>query len=332
MSSHSLGYWCSFIIRFIFLYLLVISSNGLSAPHSGGDTRSLSSKRLKSRIPVLRYEDDWVCVSKPAGITLYRGRNTSKREKVVTSLVKRQLSRKVFPVHRLDHRTSGALLLAFKSEMAAKLHAALREGDKEYIALLRGVWRFGDNETIVVDKPLRVDGVLKNATTIFECIGTIEGDGLLNQEIYSGNADEVNTVPACTIVRAKPLTGRNHQIRRHAYNMSMPILGDSEHGDSRANRFWRNKFGLNRLALHCFSLRLDLQANSEVSCGGNDRKIDSREKVDILAPIPEDLEEVFKRKELSTLWMKALQKEPRLAVERYDYRGGTFGRKRSHAD
>ena len=95
MSSHSLGYWCSFIIRFIFLYLLVVSSNGLSAPYSGGDTKSSSSKRLKSRIPVLRYEDDWVCVSKPAGITLYRGRNTSKREKVVTSLVKRQLSRKV---------------------------------------------------------------------------------------------------------------------------------------------------------------------------------------------------------------------------------------------
>ena len=33
--------------------------------------------------------------------------------------------------------------------------------------------------------------------------------------------------PQCCLVRAKPTTGRYHQIRRHLRNISLPILGDS---------------------------------------------------------------------------------------------------------
>jgi len=60
----------------------------------------------------------------------------------------------------------------------------------------------------------------------------------------------------CTLVLVKPRTGRMHQIRRHAYHMGMPVLGDTEHGESRTNWWWRNHVNLHRLALHCVTLDL----------------------------------------------------------------------------
>ena len=88
--------------------------------------QQLQRNRTRFRIPIVEYNDDWICINKPAGMTVHRSRTTPKREKVVTSALKRQLGRKVFPVHRLDHRTSGAMLLAFDSNTCSILHSGLR--------------------------------------------------------------------------------------------------------------------------------------------------------------------------------------------------------------
>jgi len=299
------------------------------------------TKRERPRIPVLRYENEWVCVNKPTSMTVYRGKNTKRSELVLTTTLKRQLSRKVFPVHRLDHRTSGALLLAFNSNMAGVLHDALRQGSKEYVALLRGGWPLENkDESIVVEKPLRVDGVMKDARTVFECIATTQGSGLSNRQIYNDHDNEIcndegfikslnageqadAVLPACTLVRAKPETGRWHQIRRHAYRIGMPVIGDSEHGDSRANRWWRRNMGLNRLALHCFSLDIRIRASA-----ANEKKVvDNDEITNILAPLPEEFSAVLRRSELQDLWEEAISQEARLAQEPFDFRGGSFGRK-----
>jgi hypothetical protein len=46
--------------------------------------------------------------------------------------------------------------------------------------------------------------------------------------------------------------------------------------------------------------------------------------ISCLAPIPNDLRDALER--IPQLWEDALMVEPRLAVEPYDIRGGTFGR------
>lgn len=271
-------------------------------------------------------------------MTVYRGKSTRKSELVLTTTLKRQLSRKVFPVHRLDHRTSGALLLAFNSKMAGILHDALRQGSKDYVALLRGDWPLEDrSESIIVEEPLLVDGVMKDARTVFECIATTQGSGLSNREFYkdgdedgysSFNSGERNMIiPACTLVRAKPETGRWHQIRRHARSISMPIIGDTEHGDSRVNRWWRRNMNLNRLALHCFSLDIDIARaiNERNDVDNGDSSLDDVTK--IVAPLPDELRAVLKRSELRFLWDEAVAQEARLALEPFDFRGGSFGRK-----
>ena len=110
-------------------------SNSVATPRKGAN-----GKVERPRIPVLQYKNNYVCVNKPSGLTVHRSKGTSPRTFVLSTLLKRQLSRKVFPVHRLDHRTSGAILFAFDSDSAGKIHGSLRSDDatKQYVALLRG--------------------------------------------------------------------------------------------------------------------------------------------------------------------------------------------------
>jgi len=80
---------------------------------------------LDARVPVLRYESRWVAVNKPCGISTHRARDTGRR-RVLTTQLQRQFRRKVFTVHRLDHRTSGCIIFGFDGEEART--GARREG------------------------------------------------------------------------------------------------------------------------------------------------------------------------------------------------------------
>ena len=105
-------------------------------------------------------------------------------------------------------------------------------------------------------------------------------------------------------VVATPHTGRAHQIRRHAQALSMPIIGDSAHGDSKVNRWWRQERGLDRLALHCLSIALPDPAET------------------IVAPLEGSLAEVLRAE---PLWAEALEREPRLDLAPVDERSGSRG-------
>lgn len=53
-----------------------------------------------------------------------------------------------------------------------------------------------------------------------------------------------------------PRTGRLHQIRRHFNHISHPLIGDTTHGDSAHNRFFREKLPDSGLFLKAESLEL----------------------------------------------------------------------------
>ena len=258
--------------------------------------------KKRPRIPILQYHDDWVCVDKPSGITVHRGNGFPRNKPVLTSRVKRQLSRKVFPVHRLDHRTSGVMLFAFDSTTAGILHdAAIRKGQKEYLALVRGHWK-RDESVVFVDKPLVVKGIEKEALTKFTLLGTVKGE-----TSQTDNEDDA-TAPtsSCSLLLCEPLTGRTHQIRRHAYSLGHPILGDTQHGDSRANRYWRKR-KLNRLALHCSTVSFELDGTRH----------------ECHAPLPSRLKGILQS---LPLWEEANRHRPSLALDAFDMIDGTHGR------
>jgi tRNA pseudouridine65 synthase len=285
----------------------------------------LTPKRERPRIPVLQYHDDWVCVNKPAGMTVHRSGRTPKNQLVLSTHLKRQLARKVFPVHRLDHRTSGAIIFAFDSETCGLLHRALTSNEefenykqkvessitstKNYIALLRGDWKrkFGEDEVVIVDKPLDVKGEMKEARTEFHLLASIPG-----------NSSELYPPSACSLVLCVPKTGRTHQIRRHAFSIGFPVIGDNQHGDTKINKWWRENRGLNRLFLHCLSLDLPALSNFDPE--------KSDDKISCIAPLSKELANVLQRDDMIELFTEAKGKDPRLSLEPFDEQGGTFGR------
>jgi tRNA pseudouridine65 synthase len=315
---------------------------------------AFTPKLEKPRIPIILYDNDMgvVCVNKPVGMTVHRSGGMPQRAFVVRSLLKRQLSRKVNPVHRLDHRTSGALLFGFTSQATARLQQALTNGTKQYLVLVRGSWEKGiykDHEAVTIDKSLKMeDGTFKSASTTFKPLATFSCSSSVvankTQEGKDSNDEQTRFYGGdCTLLIASPHTGRTHQIRRHAATgLSMPILGDTQHGDTKVNRWWREQRGLSRLALHCFSLDLEVEVDTHeqqqqpnhpsstssniniTTCHDNQKQFAT---LNIVAPIPSDLRDVLCHPELKTLWGTACRIDPRLLTDDIDDRGGSSRRR-----
>jgi tRNA pseudouridine65 synthase len=183
-------------------------------------------------LPLLHRDDDLVVVAKPSGLLVHRGGFTRETD-VAMARVRRQLDRLVWPVHRLDRGTSGALLFALSPEMAAALGQLFAAGAvrKTYLALVRGT----APAHVVVDHPVPKDEGGERVPAVTELRRTWEG-------------------PRCSLVLASPRTGRFHQVRRHLKHLSHPIIGDTNYGDGAVNRRFRAEFGLHRLALHSLAL------------------------------------------------------------------------------
>jgi len=192
------------------------------------------------------YEDKALIVlNKPAGIAVHGGSGLNYG--VIEAF--RQLrpdAKDLELVHRLDRDTSGLLMIAKKRSMLRHLHEQLRgDGvDKRYMALVRGHWATAKKQ---VNAPLQksnlrsgermveVDGEGKEALTLFRVLRRF-GD-------------------FATLVEAKPVTGRTHQIRVHAKHAGHSIAGDSKYGDDDFTREIR-ELGGKRLFLHAYELHV----------------------------------------------------------------------------
>lgn len=194
------------------------------------------------------YEDKGlIVVNKPAGLAVHGGSGLNFG--VIEAM--RQLrpdSQQLELVHRLDRDTSGCLMIAKKRSMLRHLHAELR-GDgagkgvtKCYLALVRGRWPATVKK---VHAPL-----LKNNLRSGERMVEVNPEGkesLTEFRVVERFGD------FATLVEARPITGRTHQIRVHARHAGHPIAGDPKYGDDEFSRIIREKGG-KRLFLHAISL------------------------------------------------------------------------------
>jgi tRNA pseudouridine65 synthase len=203
---------------------------------------------------VLRREERWIAVDKPAGLVVHRGERT-RHEPAALQLVRDLVGRHVYPVHRLDRATSGVLLLALDPETARWLGAAFAERrvQKRYVAIVRG-WVA---ERGVIDSPLLEEGAPAPAQAItafarLSCFEVPVPVGRYATGRYS-------------LVEAFPHTGRMHQLRRHFAHLHHPIVGDVRYGDGRHNRMFRDRFGVHRLLLHAQRLVLPDLAGTAIA-------------------------------------------------------------------
>jgi len=201
------------------------------------------------------YEDKALIVlNKPAGIAVHGGSGLSYG--VIEAL--RQLrpdAKELELVHRLDRDTSGLLMVAKKRSMLRHLHQELRgDGvDKRYMALVRGRWETGKKQ---VNAPL-LKNTLRSGERMVEV--TDEGkEALTLFRVLRRFGD------FATLVEARPVTGRTHQIRVHARHAGHAIAGDSKYGDEDFSREIR-ELGGKRLFLHAYGLKVPLPDGGELN-------------------------------------------------------------------
>ncbi len=213
------------------------------------------------RIELLHEDEDHVVVNKPAGHTVLPDR--SGRREFYDALVA-ALNRETPPdgpyvrphiVHRLDRETSGVLLVA-KSEDAARalsLQFQRRQVRKCYLAIVEGVLPRAE---LTVSIPLRrsASGGLKMVT---------------NEKSGKPAVTDVElkeTFGHFSLLEARPLTGRQHQIRVHLAAIGYPLAADLLYGRRkgltgaefnrivRADKVRPERMLLGRCPLHALSI------------------------------------------------------------------------------
>ncbi|WP_459477868.1 23S rRNA pseudouridine(955/2504/2580) synthase RluC [Pseudomonas sp. No.117] len=194
-----------------------------------------------------------IVINKPAGIAVHGGSGLSGG--VIE--VFRQLrpdARDIELVHRLDRDTSGLLMIAKKRSMLRFLHEALRgDGvDKRYHALVRGHWPAAKKK---INAPL-----LKNTLRSGERMVEVNDEG---KEALTEFRVLRRYGEFATLVEARPVTGRTHQIRVHARHAGHAIAGDPKYGDEDFSQEIRD-LGGKRLFLHSASLVIPLPEGGEL--------------------------------------------------------------------
>jgi len=167
------------------------------------------------------YEDDWIlCYRKEPGIPtqgLVCDSYNNLHAAVLRHLRKKTAAPYAGLHHRLDSETSGVVILTTSTRANRGIHSQFqaRTIKKSYLALVAGKPDFEEQtlHTYISRQPGRyccsARGPGKEAITHFRAVKEC------------GN---------CTLVQARPETGRTHQIRLQLAFLGLPVLGDRLYG------------------------------------------------------------------------------------------------------
>ena len=220
-------------------------------------------------VPVL-FEDEMLLVlNKPAGLAVHGGSGVSFG--VIERLRQsRQELRFLELVHRLDRDTSGVLMLAKKRSALTALHAQLRDGRvrKFYLTLVRGAWQGAAARDIQLPLHKHVLSSGERRVAIRE--GGMPSHTRIRLRKRLGEF---------SVLEAELKTGRTHQIRVHLAHLGFPIAGDDKYGDFMLNKQLARQ-GLKRMFLH--------------ACKTVIEHPETREKITLEAPLPEELQDFLR--------------------------------------
>jgi 23S rRNA pseudouridine1911/1915/1917 synthase len=175
------------------------------------------------------YEDEWLLiVDKPAGLIIHpSGQNPSG---ALTNAIQYYLDQNSdFPgqkkpgiVHRLDRDTSGVVATA-KDHLSHRLLSIQFQREriaKSYTAIVDG---FVKQDEGTIDLP--IGRARSGASALMSC----QADAM-DAKASKTNYEVLERYPRHTLIRARPRTGRLHQIRVHFATIGHPIVGDEFYG------------------------------------------------------------------------------------------------------
>ena len=221
---------------------------------------------IPEQIPVLAMGQGWLVVEKASGLTVHNepGKDlcslvralieTSRR---ATEMIRMDSAFGVHAVHRLDKETSGVVLLAvdpvtfqflsrqFETHQVKKKYQAILHG---HVARTEenggwGVWKWPLAKTAGGRRNPRGTGVKQSSNTRYRVLE------------YGNHY---------TFMEIELMTGRTHQIRRHAKLAGHPVVGDSRYGSVRSVKYVKEKQHFDRLALHACDLTFNPPDTKEI--------------------------------------------------------------------
>ena len=124
-------------------------------------------------------------------------------------------------VHRLDKDTSGVMVVAKNDAAHRHLSNSFKKrfSEKEYVAIVVGTIEDG----VTVDAPIGRHPVRRQTMTV----------GGENPKSATTRMRVIATIPGYTLVKARPHTGRTHQLRVHLSAAGCPLAGDVAYGGAR---------------------------------------------------------------------------------------------------
>lgn len=241
----------------------------------------LVSKKLQQLLQaaVLYDSRGLLIINKPSGLAVHGG--SGIKLGLIESL------RQIYPngqflelVHRLDRDTSGCVMIAKQRSTLRQLHKMLCDGniDKRYQTLVVGNW---PSKCLQVNAPLH-NHVLKSGERMVQVAET----GKWSLTRYRLLSKLTGSTGDFSLLEARPITGRTHQIRVHCQYAGHVIAGDAKYGNKQVNQSLRQA-GLQRLFLHASMLRLE-----DPSSGQN---------IKIRAPMDDQLLGMVRRFESNTI-------------------------------
>jgi 23S rRNA-/tRNA-specific pseudouridylate synthase len=211
-----------------------------------------------NKIEILRTGTGWLCAEKPPGMSVHNLPGSDllsvleqqiQADDDLMAALGAQQGFQVQPVHRLDQETSGLILVATDPDRLRCLSNLFQQGavKKHYIALVHGRFDPPSDAVQVWDTPLS-----KQAGGRSDPRG--RGKRVRSETRYRVLDQSVHYA----LLEIELVTGRKHQIRRHAKLAGHPVTGDTRYGSKRSVDFLRENLSYDRLGLHSFKIEFTL--------------------------------------------------------------------------
>lgn len=212
----------------------------------------ISDNLLRFLETAILHEDEALLVlNKPSGLAVHGG--SGVRVGLIEALRKRYPSHQFLElVHRIDRDTSGCILVAKKRSALRHFHAQFREGkvDKTYHLAVHGQW---PSDIKIVDAPLKREELKSGERFV-----VVDDEGKPSRTYF-----KLLSVSAFfSLLEAKPVSGRTHQIRVHADTSGHPIVGDEKY--IHRNPIDEHGMSKSRLMLHAKSISLTMVSGEKV--------------------------------------------------------------------